>query len=126
MSEGMIFGAKEILTAKHIPEMKAPSIFLPSEAYRSLYGLLDVTGRDGDDPDIQNQVKYIYDTLKEKGKPPELLVSLITQLGIIPVGETKVNRIWKYLQLRKKANEALKYYQLTREELRRFKKEGKK
>jgi hypothetical protein len=81
----------------------------PPEVDRALYDMLDIYGKDCSDPDTQEKVKFISETLGEH--PKDNLMQIITEIGITPQGETKLGRIYKYLRLRQQSDKALKHYQ---------------
>jgi hypothetical protein len=54
-------------------------------------------------------VKFIQDSLGEK--PKDELMHIITELGITPLGETKLGRVYKYLRLRNQADKIIKHYE---------------
>ena len=125
MSEGMAFGnAIANLRKEYLPNVASPSIFIPSEEYRSLYETLDVIGKDVNDTQIQSQVKYIWDTLEEQGNPKDLIIDVITNLAI-PTNETRLIQVWKYLRLLSKSNRILKYHNLLQDEINQMKKKEK-
>jgi len=81
----------------------------PPEVDRGLYEMMEIYGRDCSDPDIQEKVKYVSDTLGEH--PKDNLLHIFTEIGQTPVGETKLGRVYKYLRLRQSADKALKQYE---------------
>jgi len=71
--------------------------------------MLEVYDKSASDPDIQEKVKYIQDSLGEQ--PKDELMHIITELGITPLGDTKLNRVWKYLRLKQQSDKVLKHYE---------------
>jgi len=129
MSEGMIHNAITNLETKYVPQKTASDIYVPQEAYRSLYDLLDIWGENRDDNEVQSQTKYIFDKLSEtKQDIKQQLLSIINSIGVIPTDDTRINRVWKYLHLKDNALKARSYYNTLVGELEqlRAKKEAKK
>lgn len=118
MAEGMARIAIETLKAKFNPLTSQPSIFVPSEEYRNLFDVLEIWDKETADPDIQDKTKFIYDTLKDVGNPKEQIVSLVTTLGITPQGDTKLNRVYRYLKLQKEAIKVNKYHETLTNEMK--------
>jgi len=81
----------------------------PPDVDRGLYAMLEVYDKSASDPDIQEKVKYIQDSLGET--PKDELMHIITELGITPLGDTKLNRVWKYLRLKQQSDKVLKHYE---------------
>ncbi len=92
--------------------INSSTAFVLPDIDRGLYEMLEVYGRDIQDPDIEEKVKYIQDTLGEH--PKDELMHIITELGITPMGETKLNRIWKYQRLKQQADKILKHYETVK------------
>ena len=122
MAEGIKFNTViNNIKKEAFAENKAASVFLPSEEYRSLYHLLDIYGSIQEDKDTQDKVKYIHETLKEQGNTKEILFGLISDLGICPFNESQLNRIWKFINLNKKAQQAKKYWDNINTEIEQLK-----
>jgi hypothetical protein len=118
MAEGLTRTAIETLKTKYIPSTPETSVFVPAEEYRNLFDTLEIWDKETADPDIQDKAKFIYDTLKEVGNPKEQIVSLITTLGITPQGDTKLNRVYRYLKLQKEAIKVNKYHETLTNEMK--------
>ncbi len=118
MSEGMIHTAVESLKSKYIPSTPQNSLFIPSEEYRGIFGTLEIWDKEANDPDIQDKTKFIFDTLKETGNPSEQIISLVTTLGITPQGDTKLNRVYRYLKLQKEAIKVNNYHETLTDEMK--------
>jgi len=110
MSDGMIRMAVKNLVKKYIPQKTSSDIYVPSEAYRGIMDLLEIWGSQAEDPEIQEKTKYIYDQLLEAGDPREQIISIVTALGVTPIADSKVNRVWKFVHLTDKAKKTRAYY----------------
>lgn len=120
MSETMIRGAISRLESKYIPQVAASTNFIPQDEYKRLFPLLEVWDKATQDPNIQERVKFIYDKLLEKDKnnPADYLISVLTQIGAVQFGESKLDKIYKYFHLHKEAEKALRYHNLLLDELK--------
>jgi hypothetical protein len=118
MAEGIIKTAIESIKNKILPPSPAPTVFIPSEEYRSIYGFLEVWDKDRENPENQDKTRYIYDTLKEQGDPKTLIMDILLQLGETPLAESKIDRVYRYLRLSKDADRAGKYYELLQTQLK--------
>jgi len=103
--------AKSAVVEKTEVKEAKPAIvsFQEPEIDRGLYAMLEVYDKSASDPDIQEKVKYIQDSLGET--PKDELMHIITELGITPLGDTKLNRVWKYLRLKQQSDKVLKHYE---------------
>ena len=118
MSEGMTRIAVETLKAKYNPPTPQDTVFVPQEEYRSIFDTLEVWDKETADPDIQDKTRFIYDTLKEVGNPKEQIISLLSTIGITPQGDTKLNRVYRYLKLQKEAIKVNKYHETLTDEMK--------
>jgi len=118
MAEGMARIAIETLKAKLYPPIPKNSVFVPEEEYRNIFDALEVWDKETSDPDIQDKTKFIYNTLKETGNPREQMISLLSTLGITPQGDTKLNRVYRYLKLQKEAIKVNKYHETLTDEMK--------
>lgn len=122
MADGLIRAGIEKLEQKYMPKQSASTVFIPQEAYRSLFNLLEVWGKDTEQTDIQDKVKFIYDKLKKEGEPDKVLMSLLTILGIPQPGDNRVDQVWKFLHLQDNADKARQYYDSLIDQLNSIKK----
>lgn len=118
MSEGMIHGVIEKMREKINPVVAKDSIYVPQEEYRNIFEQLEVWDKQTADPEIQDKAKFIYDTLKEQGDPKEQIISLVSIMGITPQGDTKLNRIYRYLKLQKEATKVKRYHDTLTNEMK--------
>lgn len=118
MSEGMIKKAITKLETKYIPQASS-TLFSPAEGYRFIMPLLDVWGSDSEDDKVAEKVKFIHDKLVEnnKDRPQDSLISLLTTLGAVKFGESKLDKVYKYFNLQKESEKALKYHNLLNDEI---------
>jgi len=122
MAERMMIGvaqkAVETLRNKFIPSANTQTVFVPQEEYRGIFDLLEVWDKETADPDIQDKTKFIFDSIKEKGEPKEQLVTLFSTMGATPQGDTKLNRVYRYLKLQKESEKVKRYYDTLTDEMR--------
>ncbi len=118
MSEGMIKKAITRLETKYIPQLSS-TLFSPQEQYKFIMPLLDVWGSSYEDEKVEEKVKFIYDKLVEENKdrPQDSLISLLTTLGAVKFGESKLDKVYKYFNLQKESEKALKYHYLISDEI---------
>jgi len=122
MADQMIRAALTNLEHKYIPQKTATDVYVPQEAYRSLFDLLDVYGNDRDNAELQTKTKYIWEKLSaNKQDVKQQLLDIINTLGVIPVGDTRINRIWKYINLMENAGRVKKYHDTLISELEQLK-----
>ena len=100
---------KTIEQPKEIKEVvKQIDSYTPPEVDSGYYNMLEVWGKEVSDPDTQEKVKFISDSL---GQSKDSLLHILTEIGQTPQGETKLGRVYKYLRLRQSADKALKNYE---------------
>ncbi|MFA5133092.1 MAG: hypothetical protein WC444_07235 [Candidatus Paceibacterota bacterium] len=103
---------------KHIPVMEgADSSFAPSEEFVHIYDMLDVWDKDRQDEDIKGKTKYIYEALKTQGNPRDLIIPIITKLGVSLHNEKRIDRIYKYIRLQEQSAKLLQQYTNNQKEL---------
>lgn len=117
MAEGML--RTPIQTA--IDKMRAkitvaPMTFTPEDQYKKLFEPLGIVETEYDDLDTINKTKYIFEYVSKKGGIFKSLRKLITKLGVTPVGETRLNRIYNYIKLTEEAKEIMKYHNVIQKE----------
>jgi hypothetical protein len=101
---------------KFIPQSQEQNIFTPEHQHVKLYNVLSVFGIP--DADIEEKVKFIYDyLLNNGGNPEDQIVSIKTKIGVSKIGETDVDRLFKYVKLQDRANKDLARYQTTMRDL---------
>lgn len=115
MADGILKSAVQILEKKHLPPQDSTQVHVPEDAYKHLFDILDVWDSDRDDTDIQTKTKFISDVLGEN--PRDRLVGIFTEIGVTPPGETKVERVYKYLKLRTQADKILNHYEQVQREI---------
>jgi hypothetical protein len=98
-------------------EKAFPNIVIPQEEWKSIYDMLEVWDKQREDQDIQGKTKTIYDFIKEHGDPKDTLVTIFTTIGSTPVGDTKVNRVFRYVKLKMQAEKTLKEYETIQNEI---------
>jgi len=92
--------------------------FIPSEPHQKFFGMLDIPKTEFKDEDTIEKTKFIHEqTSGDKKRLRKILI----RLGATPIGETRLDRVYKFLKLNQEAREALKYYNLTVEEAGQFK-----
>jgi hypothetical protein len=113
MAEGMFRQATENLSMRYIPQPSSPASFVPSEEYRTIYPLLEIWGRDGDSQEVKEKVEYIYGRLKEdeSSSPAHNLISLLTDLGAVPFGDSKIDKVYRFFRLHKEASRLQSYFE---------------
>jgi len=114
MAEGMIKQAINNLETKYIPQSAKITVFIPEEAYRKLFPFLDIWGAEVEDSKTQDHVKYIYNKLIDINRinPSGELISVLTELGSVNFGESKLDKVYKYFHLMDESSKALKYHNL--------------
>jgi hypothetical protein len=123
MAEGLMRAAINKLEIKYIPQPINPQVFVPQEQYRSFFPLLEIFGSLVDDKDTQEKVKYIYDKMIALNKlaPHDELMRILSEIGETKWNESKLDKIYKYLNLSHEAEKALKYYDLIKGEIETLK-----
>jgi len=118
MSDGMMRNAIQQLETRRMPQASPIESFIPTEQYRSIYPLLEVWGKDGDNQVSQDKTKYIFDRLSEnKSSPPaHTLISLLTELGAVNFGESKLDKVYRFFHLHKEACKIKNYFERLVEE----------
>jgi hypothetical protein len=92
--------------------------FVPAEPHQKLFGMLDVPKTEFEDDDTINKAKFIHDTIKGDRKQ---LRNILVKLGATPIGERRLDRVFRFLQLNQEAREALKYHKLITQEANQIK-----
>jgi hypothetical protein len=111
--------ALNTLSEKYLPtKSPSPAVYVAQEEYRSIFPQLEVWDKQTQDPDTQERVHFIYDTLKDIGNPKDKIVSILTTLGATPQGDTKLNRVYRYLKLFKEADKTKRYYYTITDEMK--------
>lgn len=107
---------------KIIPQAVQPQPTRPE--YERLFPLLEVWNLQQNDPDSKQKTQFIYDYInskKEDGKSVEdTLLNILTTIGATPIGESKLNRIYRYCRLKEQADKTLKKYEIIRKEMDAF------
>jgi len=110
MAEGMIKQAIANMSSKHIPSSApANSVFVPQEQYRRIFPLLDVWGSDTESTKVQEKVKFIFGNLSADN-PDDSLISVLIELGGMHPGETKLDKVYKYFNLRRESMKMIGYH----------------
>lgn len=104
-------------------EVERILVSTPPEVDRGLWEMMEIYGKDCSDPDTQEKVKFISDSLGEH--PKDSLLHILTEIGQTPVGETKLGRIYKYLRLQEQSNKMIKQNEIIKSELESIKTEIK-
>jgi hypothetical protein len=125
MSEGMVKSAVQTMRENIASRAPLPQGYVPSEPYPKLFNMLEVWGSDTDDREVHEKAKFIYEALKGEGEPLEKLVSLFTELGATPVGDTKLNRVYRYLKLKNEAKKVMQHFDVLAGEMNSLKKDDK-
>ena len=112
--------AVEDLRKNYSPQKFTPSL----EEFRSIYGMLEIWGKDSEAQEIKDKVKFVWDSLKSQGDPSDLLLSIFTELGITPLGDTKLNRAYRYIRLKMEGEKLEKHKELIDKELKGLKTGG--
>jgi len=120
MAEGMFKTAPtltqkavESVTKKYIPSRA----IVPEEKFKSIFDKLEVWDKDRNDEDLISKTKYIYDNLLPNGDPKSQLTKIFTILGSTPLGETKIDRVYRYIRLRQQAQEHITNYENVSREI---------
>ncbi len=116
--EGILKSAINIVEKKYTPTQPSTQVFVPEEQYKSLYDMLQVWDEARTDEDVQSKTKFIYDILGEN--PRDGLMNVITEIGITPQGQNRVDRVYKYLRLKNQANKLMSQYEHLQGELNGF------
>lgn len=96
-------------------------VFIPMEPHQKLFGMLDVRKTEFKDEDTIEKAKFIHEALEGKGQVKKLLRNILVKLGATPMGERKLDRVYKYLQLQQEARESLRYHNLILDEANQIK-----
>ena len=113
MAEGMIKQAIESMSSKYIPSSSpVNSVFVPQEQYRRIFPLLDVWGSDTENPKVHEKVRFIFDnlTIEKTDNPDDSLISVLIELGGVNPGETKLDKVYKYFNLRRESLKMIGYH----------------
>lgn len=112
MADGILKEANEKavtkLKEKYLGSM---SVSPKLEEWHGIYDILEVWDSGREDADNKEKTKYVWETLKAQGEPKDQLLSIFSIIGSTPFGETKLNRVYKYLKLKASANKALNEYE---------------
>jgi len=102
---------------KNRPKVNTPEQYVPEAQHKSLLDMLEVWGQDREAEDSNEKARYIYDTLSPQGKPKEILMSIFTELGVTPMGEKKIDRVYRFIKLRNQAAKALQQFDHYQKEI---------
>ena len=84
------------------------STFIPEEAHRGLYPILEIFGEESQDPDVDDKAKFIHEFLtNEQGTARDNIMHILNELPPIS-NETTLNRIWKYCRLKNEYRNTIK------------------
>jgi len=116
---GIVKAVEVKKVVKETEVKEAPTSFTMPEIDRGLWEMLEVYGRNIHDPDVEEKVKFIQDNLGDH--PKDNLMHIITELGLTPMGETKLGRVYKYLRLRNQADKIIKHYETVKTQMNSMK-----
>ena len=91
-------------------------VFVPEDAYKSLFPMLEIWDSDTADSDIQAKAKFIYEFLGDR--PRDGLLSIYTKLGACPSNERNIDRVYKFCRLQEQAQKAMTRYEQIQGDLR--------
>jgi len=116
--EALLQSAVVKIKAKVMPEAVAAvaPVHTTAPPHEALYSILEVWDKTREDKTAQEQTQYIFDFLDEaKGDKTvkDKIVEILTKIGTAPVGETRLDRVWKYCKLHKRAQSIMGEYNLV-------------
>ena len=106
---------------KVMPHAMTPPTTTHTQAppHEVLYPLLEIWDNGRKNEGTQQQTQYIFDFLDAaKGDKTikDMVIGVLTKIGATPIGETRIDRVWKYCKLRKRSRSIMgEYNQVQRD-----------
>lgn len=101
---------------KLIPAM-TPQGFVPEDAYKQIFTMLDVWDSQREDPDIQERTKIVYEYLNRDGRPRDALLHILTKMGAVPPLENRLDRVYKYVKLQQQSDKIMRHYEVIQKNI---------